>query len=61
LPRRKRSLIPEDEIIPLLPYGPNHQGQNIHEETVSKSTLSLNHQEEVKIMIPLYTHIIPTF
>lgn len=33
LPRRERgSIIPEDEIIPLLPYAPNHQGQNIQEE-----------------------------
>jgi hypothetical protein len=36
LPRRERgSLIPEDEIIPLLPYAPNHQGQNIQEGTLS--------------------------
>jgi hypothetical protein len=41
LPRRERgSLIPEDEIIPLLPYAPNHQGQNIQEGTLLMVTIS---------------------
>jgi len=61
-PRRKRSLIPEDEIIPLLPYAPYHQGQNFHEKAMTKGVLgSFNHREEVKIIISMKTHIIPAF
>jgi hypothetical protein len=58
-PRRKRrSLTPKDEFIPLLPNAPKHKRQNFHKETMAKSTLSLiNHQKEVKIMIPMETHI----
>jgi hypothetical protein len=57
-PRRKRSLIPKDEVIPPLPNAPYHQGQNFHEKIVAKGILGvLNHREEVKLMIPMETHI----
>jgi hypothetical protein len=57
-PRRKRSLIPKDEVIPPLPNAPYHQGQNFHEKIVAKGILGvLNYREEVKLMIPMETHI----
>jgi hypothetical protein len=60
-PRRKRrSLIPKDEVIPLLPNAPKHKRQNFHKETMAKSTLRLiNHRKEVKTMILVETHITP--
>jgi hypothetical protein len=63
LPRRnRRSNVPEDEVIPLVPNTSNHHSQAIHEEIVSKSTLSsLNHREEIHIMIQLDSHVIPAF
>jgi hypothetical protein len=61
LPRRKRSLVPEDEVIPLLPHAPYHQGQIFHEKAMTKGVLGSFYHREVKIIISMKTHIIPAF
>jgi hypothetical protein len=60
--REGRNKVPEDEVVSLLPDGPGHNNHNFHEEASVKSILCIfKHYKEVKLKIPLNTHILPTF
>jgi hypothetical protein len=37
---KRRCLVPKDEVIPLLPNAPYHQGQNFHEKLWPKASLA---------------------